>query len=118
MATCLRSAPPPAPSFSGAGPRRSPSPTRSSATPLLSSPTARSEWAAPPGPPAAAPALLQGAWTAALAPASSLISHSAPLLAYGPLGVGGAAWAAIVLLGALPGALRQPTVVDLITRTR
>ena len=35
-------------------------------------------------------ALLQWGWTAALALAYSLISHSAPVLAYGPLGVGGA----------------------------
>jgi hypothetical protein len=67
---------------------------------------------------AAARAFLQWGWTTALALAYSLISHSAPLLAYGPLGVGGAAWAAIVLLGALPAALRKPTLVDLITRTR
>jgi hypothetical protein len=67
---------------------------------------------------AAARAFLQWGWTAALALAYSLISHSAPLVAYGPLGVGGAVWAAIVLLGALPAALRRPTLVDRITRTR
>jgi len=63
-------------------------------------------------------ALLQWGWTAALALAYSLISHSGPVLAYGPLGVGGAAWATIALLGVLPAALRKPTLVDRLTRTR
>jgi hypothetical protein len=67
---------------------------------------------------AAARALLQWGWTAALALAYSLISHSAPLVAYAPLGVGGAIWAAVALLGALPAALRKPTLVDWLTRTR
>jgi len=67
---------------------------------------------------AAMRALLQWGWFAALSLAYSLISHSAPVLAYGPLGVGGAAWAAVVLLGALPAALRKPTLVDRLTRTR
>ena len=67
---------------------------------------------------AAVRALLQWGWTAALALAYSLISHSAPVLAYGPLGVGGAAWAVIALLGTLPAALRKRTLVDRLTRTR
>ena len=67
---------------------------------------------------ATARALLQWGWTAALALAYSLISHSASVLAYGPLGVGGAAWAAIALLGTFPAALRKPSLVDRLTRTR
>ncbi len=67
---------------------------------------------------AAVRALLQWGWFAALSLAYSLISHSAPVLAYGSLGVGGAVWAAVVLLGALPAALRKPTLVDRLTRTR
>jgi len=67
---------------------------------------------------AGARALLQWGWTAALALAYSLISHSASAVAYAPLGVGGAAWATLALLGLLPAALRKPTLVDRLTRTR
>ena len=34
------------------------------------------------------------------------------------LGVAGLAWAGVVLLGTLPAALRKPTLVDRLTRTR
>src|SRR5262249_35881517 len=67
---------------------------------------------------AAARALLQWGWPAALALAYPLISHSASAVAYVPLGIGGAAWATLALLGLLPAALRKPTLVDRLTRTR
>ena len=67
---------------------------------------------------AAVRALLQWGWFAALSLTYSLISHSAPVVVAGTLGVVGAVWAAVALLGALPAALRKPTLVDRLTRTR
>jgi serine/threonine protein kinase len=67
---------------------------------------------------AAVRALLQWGWAAALALAYSLILHSVGALGYGTLGIGGAVWAVLALLGALPAALRKPTLVDRLTRTR
>ena len=63
-------------------------------------------------------ALLQWGWAAALGLAYSLIRHSAPSLVYGTLGIGGAAWAVLAVVGALPALLRKPTLVDRLTRTR
>jgi hypothetical protein len=66
---------------------------------------------------AAMRALMQWGWSAALALAYSLLTYSVEQVAV-PLGVGGAVWAGVVLLGALPAALRKPTLVDRLTRTR
>ena len=66
---------------------------------------------------AAARALLQWGWFAPLSFALSLLYASAGTLA-ATLGICGLAWAALVLLGALPAALRKPTLVDRLTRTR
>ena len=66
---------------------------------------------------AATRALLQWGWFAPLSFALSLLYASAGTLA-SALGSGGLAWAVVVLLGALPAALRRPTLVDRLTRTR
>ncbi|MGZ6131588.1 MAG: protein kinase domain-containing protein [Myxococcaceae bacterium] len=66
---------------------------------------------------AAIRALLQWGWFAPLSFALSLLYASAGALA-SAIGFGGLAWAAVVLLGALPAALRRPTLVDRLTRTR
>ncbi|MGZ6139944.1 MAG: hypothetical protein ACXWLA_04680, partial [Myxococcaceae bacterium] len=66
---------------------------------------------------AAIRALLQWGWFAPLSFALSLLYASAGALA-SAIGSGGLAWAAVVLLGALPAALRRPTLVDRLTRTR
>jgi len=66
---------------------------------------------------AAGRALLQWGWAPALGLAYSLLNYSVDVVAV-PLGLGGAAWAAAALLGALPAALRKPTLVDRLTRTR
>jgi hypothetical protein len=62
-------------------------------------------------------ALLQWGWFAPLSFALSLLYASAGALA-SAIGFGGLAWAAVVLLGALPAVLRRPTLVDRLTRTR
>jgi len=70
----------------------------------------------PPGR-AAIRALLQWGWSADLALTYSLLRYSLETLALG-LGIVGLLWAAVALLGALPAALRKPTLVDVLTRTR
>lgn len=70
----------------------------------------------PPGR-AAARALLQWGWFAPLSFTLSLLYASGDTLA-SALGFGGTGWAVVVLLGALPAALRRPTLVDRLTRTR
>jgi predicted Ser/Thr protein kinase len=62
-------------------------------------------------------ALVQWGWFAPLSFALSLLYHSAGGLA-SALGLAGLVWAGVVLLGALPAALRKPTLVDRLTRTR
>ena len=66
---------------------------------------------------AAIRALLQWGWFAPLSFALSLLYASAGALA-SAIGLGGLAWCAVVLLGALPALLRRPTLVDRLTRTR
>jgi len=67
---------------------------------------------------AAVRAFLQWGWAAALGLAYSLITGSHGALVYVPLGIGGAVWAVVALLGTLPAVLRKPTLVDQLTRTR
>jgi hypothetical protein len=67
---------------------------------------------------AAVRALLQWGWFVPLTLTYSLTSYAAPVVVIAPVGVGGAAWAGVALLGALPAALRKPTLVDRLTRTR
>ena len=62
-------------------------------------------------------ALLQWGWFAPLSFALSLLYASAGALA-SAIGLAGLLWAALVLLGTLPAALRRPTLVDRLTRTR
>jgi hypothetical protein len=66
---------------------------------------------------AAVRAVLQWGWAAAVAVGYSLITHGVDTTA-SVLVIVGVAWAAVVLLGALPAALRKPTLVDRLTRTR
>ena len=61
--------------------------------------------------------VLQWGWAAVVAIGYSLITHGVDLSA-SVLMVFGVAWAALALLGALPAALRKPTLVDSLTRTR
>jgi len=65
---------------------------------------------------AAVRALLQWGWSATVAVGYSLITHGADVGS--AVLVGGLAWAAVALLGALPAALRKRTLVDRLTRTR
>jgi len=61
--------------------------------------------------------LLRWGGLAALGVTYSLLTHSA-LDAATLLGVVGSVWTLVVLVGALPAALRRPTLVDRLTRTR
>ena len=71
----------------------------------------------PPGR-AAVRALLQWGWFVPLTLTYSLASYAAPAVVVIPVGAAGAVWAAGAVLGALPAALRKPTLVDRLTRTR
>ena len=62
-------------------------------------------------------ALLQWGWSAALAVGYSLITHGVDTTA-SALVLLGVAWGSVALLGTLPAALRKPTLVDRLTRTR
>ena len=62
-------------------------------------------------------AVLQWGWAAVVAIGYSLITHGVDTTA-SVLMILGVAWAALALLGALPAALRKPTLVDWLTRTR
>jgi eukaryotic-like serine/threonine-protein kinase len=62
-------------------------------------------------------ALLQWGWAILLALGYSLITHGVDTTA-SVLVIVGVCWGAIALLGTLPAALRKPTLVDRLTRTR
>ena len=66
---------------------------------------------------ALARAVLQWGWSAAVAIGYSLITHGVDTTA-SVLVIAGVAWGTVVLLGALPAALRKSTLVDRLTRTR
>jgi hypothetical protein len=62
-------------------------------------------------------ALLQWGWAILLAVGYSLITHGVETTA-SVLVIAGIGWGALALLGTLPAALRKPTLVDRLTRTR
>ncbi|HEY1416419.1 MAG TPA: RDD family protein, partial [Myxococcaceae bacterium] len=62
-------------------------------------------------------ALLQWGWAVLLAVGYSLITHGVDTTA-SVLVIVGIGWGALALLGTLPAALRKPTLVDRLTRTR
>jgi predicted Ser/Thr protein kinase len=62
-------------------------------------------------------AVLQWGWAAAVAAGFGLIRQSVGTTAE-VIAVLGGVWALVVLLGTLPAALRKPTLVDRLTRTR
>jgi hypothetical protein len=66
---------------------------------------------------ALARALLQWGWAVLLAVGYSLITHGVDTTA-SVLVIVGVGWGALALLGTLPAALRKPTLVDRLTRTR
>jgi hypothetical protein len=66
---------------------------------------------------ALARAVLQWGWAALVAVGYSLITHGVETIA-SVLLIAGVAWGALALLGTLPAALRKPTLVDRLTRTR